>query len=348
MVAISTVDSKTSGVALDPVIAPLQPAVQSKAKSVSELPSVSELLSSGVSAAFGLQAPADAGNIEVAVGQVLAEFESLQTQLNENKVSAANAKARSARQALFAELQRHTDLQTKVNKTNDGVSKTEETLKDQKKDLSDLKTELKDLPLDHDNGKAKKGEKPILVKDPAEVKRLTDAIAAKESEIEDTEATLKTKKDALEAQQAELDTSFSAQTLVRTVLLLIASEVNEEEQKVDAGEEKLNQSTKIGEQLLQAKPELDERQQVRREVREIIEDKELNAYYAERGVDLAALSNLEAPALQSALANGAAASKLMDALTSAIGLGVSQAGDSVGSFNDTLSGGRVRLHLGNG
>ncbi len=221
------------------------------------VPTVSELLGGGVSAAFGLQAPPDTANLEVLIDQVVAEFEKVQAELDEQKAIQEAEEVRSIRSALLAALGQHDDIVMQLEALEGTKLAQEEQQTGLETQLTEKRAELQSLP--HDTPLDPEDEDSELGPDPSEVARLTGEISGLETQLTAVSESLTETNSAISSIETDLATSSQVQALLYNALSIMArppvSQEGEEPEEL-VTEKNISQ---ISSELRAIKPEFDSR-----------------------------------------------------------------------------------------
>ncbi|WP_109316100.1 hypothetical protein [Pseudovibrio ascidiaceicola] len=329
MTAVTPIGSSSVSNAIDNSAQIVRPAAN---KSVESIPSASQLLSVGVSAAFGLQPPPDSGNLEVLVGQVVARFEEIQTSLKEQNLIGQSEKVRSARSELLQALALQEDIAADIEALDLQQQEQEGQLSDLQTSLASKQDELANLPAtvpsDPDDPDSE------LVQDPKEVARLNGEIAQINTSIGEVETALADTVQQLDTKLEDLSESDAAQSLLRTALEEMAGapktgEMDEHGQSILEGA-----LTDAASKLNGTKPEFDERHTIIEELRE-----EVRVFAEDRVKDEKALMTL---------LEAEYALRLVGFVSSSISKSLSVAEQSVNGQDTSDTTGRLQLLLDNG
>ncbi|QUS54367.1 hypothetical protein [Pseudovibrio brasiliensis] len=329
MTAVSSIGSTPVSNAIDGNIQLDRPVA---AKSVESIPSASQLLSVGVSAAFGLQPPPDTANLEVLVGQVVARFEEIQASLKEQNLIGQSEKVRSARSELLQSLALQEDIAADIEALDLQQQEQEGQLSDLQTSLASKQDELANLPAtvpsDPDDPDSE------LIQDPKEVARLNGEIAQINTSIGEVETAIADTVAQLDVKLEDLSESDAVQSLLRTALEEMAGAPKTGEMD-ESGQSTLEGIlTDAATKLNATKPEFDQRHTVIEELR-----KEVRELADERVKDEKALMTL---------LEAEYALRLVGFVSNSISKSLSVAEQSVGGQDATDTTGRVQLLLDNG
>ncbi|SDR14960.1 hypothetical protein [Pseudovibrio sp. Tun.PSC04-5.I4] len=329
MVAIPPISSPSTADAIEPSV---QLGSSATAKRVETVPAASQLLSVGVSAAFGLQPPPDTTNLEVLVSQVVAKFEEIQSALKEQNLIGDSEKVRSVRTALLISLAKQDEIAAEIVGLETQQKTQEDQLSELNQTLSSKQAELAALPnttpLDPEDADSELGP------DPTEVTRLTDEMAQLNIQIGDVETALAGTLDQLDTAEDNLAESGAVQTVLRTALndLMGSKKMSlSDDQVISSLEEVID---KAASELRAVKPEFDQRQIVIEELREDVR------ILAEEGVkDEISLMNL---------VEAEYALQVVNFIRETISGSLELANEALGGQSVLGTGGRVQLLLDNG
>lgn len=250
MVDLNSVNSRSSITGFESEVIANSAPVQRNAQTV---PVVADLLSNGVSAALGLQAPTDASNLEVLISQVIEQFEDIRSALKENDLVSSGEKARSARSLLLSALANHEATMNEIVELQERQAEQQATVVALRESLNQKRVELENLPATvpaetgESGGTGETGapqavvsqttsitvDDQTLIRDPEEVARLNAEISELETSLGAAELQLTELTAQIETLQAEATNNLAVQQVLRAAVASMDSEMDAEAEEND-------------------------------------------------------------------------------------------------------------------